>query len=210
MDLLNHIFWEQGKVAGLAIQDGQLVMNRVQRSTAMAGTEDNKSAIAQVGEDLFSYAIDREDIKTLVAHLPKETSCKPATVEYELQLLKIISTGWSLAFFLENNPLKGLLTEAYWKSIHEFAGSLSEATGFMTGHAIDYFQIVKERLDTYITTLKAKPGAPEPAAVIGPEFARHCGNAEDVFAVLTGSRMFIMTVGRVKEYLDATGIHAAH
>jgi len=47
-----------------------------------------------------------------------------------------------------------------------------------------------------------KPDAPEPAVVIGPEFARTCGNMDDVFTVMTGSRMFIATIGSVKEYLD--------
>jgi hypothetical protein len=43
----------------------------------------------------------------------------------------------------------------------------------------------------------------EPAAVIGPEFARFCGDADDVFTVMTGSRMFIITVAQVKDYLDS-------
>ena len=40
----------------------------------------NKSTVELAGEDLFNFATDREDIKTLIAHLPKETECNPETV----------------------------------------------------------------------------------------------------------------------------------
>jgi len=48
----------------------------------------------KAGEDLFNFAIDREDAKMLMAHLPEEADIKRSTVEYELQILKIISIGW--------------------------------------------------------------------------------------------------------------------
>lgn len=169
----------------------------------MIKTENEKSRIERAGEDLFNFAVDREDVKALVEHLPKEAACKPAAVEYELQLLKIISTGWSISFFLEKNPLKETLAEVFWKSIHEFAEHLSETTGLMTGHDINYFQILKDRLDLYVAVLTEKPEVTEPAAVIGPEFARRCGNGDDVFTVMAGARMFIMTVASVKEYLES-------
>ena len=175
----------------------------------MTGKEYEKARIEQVGEDLFRFAIDREDVKTLVAHLPEEVSCKPATVEYELQLLKIISTGWSISFILEKTPFKDELAEAYWKAMHDFADNLSETTELMTGHEIDYFQVARDRLDMYVAALADNPGVAEPAAVIGPEFASRCGDGEDIYTVMTGSRLFIMTVTSVKEYLESVCIGAA-
>ena len=168
----------------------------------MNNSEKDNSLIEQAGEDLFNFAVDRQDVKTLIAHLPHEVQCKPATIEYELQILKIISVGWSVSFYLENNRHKDELAEIFWKAVHEFSGSLSETTGLMTGHDIDYFQILKDRLDIYVAALSEKPEATEPAAVIGPEFAGACGNADDVFTVMTGSRMFIAAVNSVKEYLE--------
>ena len=168
----------------------------------MNNTEKDKPLVEQAGEDLFNFAVDREDIKTFIAHLPHGVQCKPATVEYELQILKIISVGWSISFYLENHPYKSELAELFWKAVLEFSESLSETTGLMTGHDIDYFQILKDRLDMYVAALTEKPDATEPAAVIGPEFARACGNIDDVYTVLTGSRMFIAIVGSVKEYLE--------
>lgn len=175
----------------------------------MKRAEGTKSKFKQAGEDLFNFAIDRNDVKILISNLPQESSCKPETVEYELQLLKIISTGWSILFFLEKKGLMEQVTEAYWKEILEFSRSLSEKTTILTGQAIDYFQFIKDRLAMYVAALAEKPDVTEPAAVIGPEFARHCGNVNDVFAVMTGSRMFIMTVARVREYLNAEIFAAA-
>ena len=166
-------------------------------------TEENRSVIELAGEDLFNFAVNREDIKIIIEHLPKETECKPEAVEYELQLLKIISAGWSISFFLENNPHRDQLAEIFWKSVHEFSEKLSETTQLMTGQDINYFQILKVRLDLYVEALAEKPQATEPAAVIGPVFAKECGNADDIFSIMTGSRMFIITVASVKEYLES-------
>ena len=165
--------------------------------------EDNEPAVELAGEDLFHFAINRQDIKSLIALLPEEAACKPETVEYELQLLKIISTGWAISFFLENSPHRDRLAGIFWKAVYEFAENLSKTTRLMTGQDINYFRVLKERLDMYVRALSEKAGALEPAAVIGPEFSRVCGNAGDVFAVMTGSRMFIMTVASVKEYIGA-------
>jgi hypothetical protein len=168
----------------------------------MEDSEGKKTGVEKAREDLFNFAINREDIKTLMAHLPEEADIKRGTVEYELQILKIISTGWSISYYLENCARKNQLLEGYWKAVHEFSQSISTTTGLMIGNNIDYFQILKERLDMYVAAMTQKSDAPEPAVVIGPEFARTCGNMDDVFTVMTGSRMFIATMGSVKEYLE--------
>jgi hypothetical protein len=53
----------------------------------------------------------------------------------------------------------------------------------------------------YVDAMAKKTDATEPAAVIGPEFARNCGDVDDTFAIMTGSKMFIATISGVKEYL---------
>jgi len=169
----------------------------------MTQAENEKTGLELAGENLFNFAVDRDDVKTLVEHLSGEAACKPAAVEYELQLLKIISTGWSISFFMGNNPYRDQLAEIFWKLIHAFSEDLSDTTGLMTGHDIDYFQILKNRLDMYVAALTAKPEMNEPAAIIGPEFARVCGDADDVFTVMAGARMFIITVAQVKDYLES-------
>jgi hypothetical protein len=175
----------------------------------MTAPEDNKTPLQQAGEDLFNFAIEREDTKWLVARLPAETEVKPATVEYELQILKIISVGWSIPYFLAEWPEKQRLIELFWGAVREFAGSLSSTTEMMTGRDIDYFQTLKERLDGYLDALQRHPEAKEPSEVIGAEFARACGKADDIFAAFTGGRMFSTTTMRVREYLDAAKLQEA-
>ena len=169
----------------------------------MVQSFNKKTGLQQAGDALFNFAVDREDVKLLVGQLSGEAKCKAAAVEYELQLLKIIATGWLTSFFLEKYPQRDQLLEIFWRLIHEFSANLSRTTGLMTGCDIDYFQILKERLDLYVAALKAKTEMVEPAAVIGPEFAGFCGDADDIFTVMTGSRMFILTAARIKNYLDS-------
>jgi hypothetical protein len=173
----------------------------------MTRTGNEKTDVERAGENLFNFAVARDDVKFFVENLPQETTCAPAAVEYELQLLKIISTGWSISFFLEKNRHRDQIAENFWELIHEFAATLSETAAGMTGHDFNYFQIINDRLDMYVAALTLTPDAHEPAAVIGPEFAKVCGNSDDVFAVMTGARMFITTIARVKEYLESMEIH---
>jgi hypothetical protein len=162
-----------------------------------------KSGIEKAGEDLLSFAIDREDVKWLMAQLPEETEIKRGTVEYELQILKIISVGWSISYYLENSSHKNQLLELYWNAVYELSQSISSTAGLMIDNDIDYFQILKDRLDMYVDAIAKKPDAAEPAAVIGPEFARNYGDVDDIFTIMTGTKMFIATIGGVKEYLES-------
>jgi hypothetical protein len=168
----------------------------------MENSEEKNSEIEKIRDALFSFAIDREDIKWLMERLPKEANIKRSSVEYELQILKIISVGWSISYYLENNLHKNRLLELFWMAIYEFSQHLSTTTEFMIGQHIDYFQILQERLDMYVDAMARNPEAPEPSTVIGPEFARTCGNADDIFTFMTGSKMFLSTTGQVKEYLE--------
>ena len=99
-------------------------------------------------------------------------------------------------------PYKNELSEIFWNTIREFGQGLTETTKLMTGADVDYFQVVKDRLNMYVDAMNENPDAKEPAVIIGPEFARVCGNREDVFTIMTGSRLFIATAGSVKSYLE--------
>jgi hypothetical protein len=169
----------------------------------MEKPEKPKSNMEQTAEDLFNYAIDREEVRWLMANLAEEADIKRTTVEYELPLLKIISVGWGLSYYLTSSPQKDQLMDSYWTAINEFSKDLSTTTEMMTGQKIDYFDILKERLEMYVAALEQHPDAKDPATVIGPEFAGICGNADDIFTLMTGSKMFTSAVARVKEYLEA-------
>jgi hypothetical protein len=169
-----------------------------------------KTTLQQAGEDLFNYAIDRQDTKWLLARLHPQANVKPAKVEYELQILKIITVGWSIAYYLEHSAQKNALAELFWQSINQFSSELSETTGLLIGQDIDYFKVLKERLHNYVQVLNSNPQATEPARVIGPEFARLCGDETDLFAFMTGSKMFISVIERVKQYLEKVKLLQVH
>lgn len=168
----------------------------------MATKNKKPPKIEQAAEDLFNYAIDREDVKWLMANLAEQADIKRTAVEYELPILKIISVGWSLSYFLPSGPQKDELSHLYWTAINDFSKDLSSTTEMMTGQKIDYFDILKERLDKYVKALEQNPEVQDPATIIGPEFARTCGNADDLFTFMTGSKMFKSVIARVKEYLE--------
>ena len=113
----------------------------------MEKPEKHKSNVEQAAEDLFNYTIDREDVKWLMENLAEEADIKRTTVEYELPILKIISVGWSLSYYLTGGPQKDRLLNLYWTAINDFSKDLSTTTEMMTGQKIDCFDIVKERLD---------------------------------------------------------------
>jgi hypothetical protein len=156
----------------------------------------------QAARNLFDFAVDRTDIKQKMASLHQQADIDRNRVEYELPLLKIITVGWSISYFINHPPYKNIMAETYWNAVREFAAGLSETAGLMTGKDIDYFQVIKDRLDMYVNAMNHQPDAPEPAVVIGPEFAGACGNREDAFTVMTGARIFIATAGSVKSYLE--------
>lgn len=166
-------------------------------------SEKQKSKIEKVADDLFEYAIDREDVRWLMERLPEAARVKRSAVEYELPILKIICVGWCVSYYLEGSARKDALQTSYWEAIREFSRSLSTTTEMMAGVKIDYFEVIKERLDGYVGALGAHPDATEPATVIGPVFAQNCGDGEDLSAFLAGSKMFMSTVRRVREYLEA-------
>jgi hypothetical protein len=176
-------------------------MQRSNENADEAATE-----IQRAGEDLFNYAIDREEVKYLLAQHPEESSIAPAKVEYELQLLKIITVGWSLSYYLQESTAKNQLLTPFWQSIRQFSDSLSETTDLMIGQQIDYFNTLKERLDHYVAVLGDHPQATEPVAVIGPEFAACCGNRDDIFTLMAGAKMFSTAALRVKQYLTAANV----
>jgi hypothetical protein len=171
----------------------------------MAKRSPYKKELEQAGADLFNYAIDREDVKYLLALLPKEAAVVPAKVEYELQLLKIITVGWSISYYLESSAWKPALLELFWQAIQQFALNLSHTTGEIIGQPVDYFAVIKARLNTYVAALAADPAATEPARVIGHEFATACGRGDDLFTFMTGSKMFISATAQVEQYLRSIG-----
>jgi hypothetical protein len=172
-------------------------------------TPDPNSKIAPVqaaAENLFNYAIERDDLKPMVALLPDDEKINKVTVEYELQLLKIISIGWGISFFMAEHPVKEKLAEAFWNSIQRLSHDISSATSASVGKDVDYFGIIKQRLDIYVNALQHYTDAPDLAKVIGITFAKLCGDEANTYITLAGKRTFSLASANVKNYIEALPI----
>ncbi len=165
-------------------------------------------SVRQAAQDLATFAIDRTDLKQLLGAIPENSSLNMTTIEYELQILKILSAGWAISFYMAvTDKNKAPLTQIFWEFIREISQNISTLTETTTGKNLDYFEIVKQRLNTYLEIMKEKPDASQnPANIMGPAFADICNHNNDAIAILTGTKMFTLTLGAVKEYLNNVNI----
>lgn len=162
--------------------------------------------IETLAQNLASFAIDRTDLKELISSLPKENDLNNNAVEYELGILKILSTGWGISFFMAEDKNKELLTQHFWEMIQEISKNISELAQTTTGIQVNYFDILKERLNIYVKKMQENPDQTiNPALIMGPAFAMICGAPDNALTILTGTKMFTLTLGAVKEY-----IHSVH
>ena len=159
--------------------------------------------LQKLAQNLATFAIDRTDLKELLAAIPENSAPNLTAIEYELQILKILSVGWAISFFIPiTNKNKSPLTRTFWELVREISKNISALTKTTTGLSIDYFEVLKERLNTYLEAMKGNSDETQnPAAIIGPVFARACKCESDTFAILTGTKIFTLTLGAVKEYL---------
>ncbi len=94
------------------------------------------------------------------------------------------------------------LTQAFWEQIREISNNVSTLTETTTGTRVDYFNILKERLDTFVKQMQeTQTEDADPTGVMGPVFAGACGTPDDPMVILAGTKMFALTLGAVKEYL---------
>jgi len=167
----------------------------------MATASNEHTSLEKASENLVNFSVDREDLNRIITLLPEDDAVSRVTVEYEIPLLKIVSVGWAIAYFMEKRSEKQALLEFFWNAIDEFSKSLSDVTNLTTGADINYFHLIKERVDTYVQALNMQPEAQDPAAVIGPTFASICNAGDIVHVIMTGNRVFNAAIIGVKEYL---------
>ena len=165
-------------------------------------------SVQQTARDLATFAIDRTDLKQLLAAIPENSTLNMTTIEYELQILKILSAGWAISFYMASTDKnKAPLTQMFWEFVREVSQNISTLTETTAGKSLDYFKILKQRLNTYLEIMKEKPEESQnPANIMGPAFAKICNSENDAMAIITGTKMFTLTLGAVKEYLNTVTI----
>ena len=167
----------------------------------MATSRQEPIHIDTAADHLATYAFDKGGLTAILSRIPATEGVGRVGLEYEAQLLKIITVGWGISYFMDGRGEKQALVEATWNGIQTFSQNLDSVTHLMTGTQIDYFQIVRQRLDTYLTALRLEPGATDPVAVFGPAYARCCGQAANVHVIMAGNHVFAGTLEAVREYL---------
>jgi hypothetical protein len=173
----------------------------------MATSARRQTGFTIVAENLFNFAIDRDFIKGVLEPLAVgEKEVNRITVEYELQILRIVGVGWGISFFMEAHPCKQALAENYWAAIENFSQSISQAAALTVDSDIDYFQTLKNRLDRYVGAMERDPAGKDPVAMIGPEFARVCSHDDNVYVIMASNRVFSESLAAVKEYIDSVDI----
>ncbi|MBF0257275.1 MAG: hypothetical protein HQK62_00315 [Desulfamplus sp.] len=173
----------------------------------MGQTKIEPLSIEKLGENLAVFAINRDDLKALLKTVPEDQKIHLTTIEYELQILKILSVGWGIAFYMVEGEHKQQLTLVFWQHIQEIAKNISTLTESSTGHQIDYFNILKSRLDDYLKVIQDHAeNITDPSHIMGPAFADKCHCDGSTAVILVGTKMFTLTLGAVKEYLDAVEI----
>ncbi|GAB6144645.1 hypothetical protein JCM12294_20830 [Desulfocicer niacini] len=161
----------------------------------------------QFAENLATFAINRDDLKMLLRAMPADDTVNRTCVEYELQILKILSVGWAISFYMENAPIKKEINQRFWDNIKEISRNISQLTETTTGQVVDYFSILKKRMDTYVAIMKQNAiEGTDPSFIMGPAFADACQCHDDAAVILTGTKLFTMTLGGIKEYLNAVDI----
>ncbi len=173
----------------------------------MGTTAKEPETLDKVCKNLAEYAVDRDEIKKLISTLPADQDINTVTLEYELQLLRVVTIGWSISVYMATTHSKKQLFEIkFWELIREFSKDISNVTSLMIGHEIVYFDLVKQRFDFYLAAMEKGNVDNDPASEIGPAFAECCKDSENPFIIISGSRLFNHGVRATKEYLEAEGL----
>jgi hypothetical protein len=160
-------------------------------------------SIHEIGESLANFSLDRESVQFALSRLPDEPSINKVAIEYEIQLLKILSVGWAISYFMEEHLEKSALIKKFWDVLFEFSKNLSSVTSLTIGKEVDYFKALKERIDIYLKALAEAPHIKDPTSVIGPTFARLCENTDNVHVIMAGNRIFHLSLEGVKHFLES-------
>jgi hypothetical protein len=160
-------------------------------------------SVSEIGESLANFSLDRESVLFALSRLPDEPSINKVAIEYEIQLLKILSVGWAISYFMEDHSEKTPLIKKFWDVLFEFSKNLSSVTSLTIGKEVDYFRTLKERIDIYLQALAEVPQVKDPTSVIGPTFARLCGNSDDIHVIMAGNRIFHLSLEGVKHFLES-------
>ena len=172
----------------------------------MATSQKKAVTVAAAGENFVNFSFDRDPIKPLIDNIPPESGINPVAMEYEIQLLKVLTVGWAISYFMADHARKDAMAQTFWQGVRAFSANLSAVASCNVGKAIDYFGALQQRVDIYVGALQHLPETGDPGAVIGATFAQMCGNQLQRYLVLSGKAIFNMSIVSVKSYLESVDL----
>lgn len=174
----------------------------------MAGGSESRINVAEAANRLLNISVNQNETRADIAGLPADAAGSLIAVEYELQLLRIVATGWTISYTVEEERLRKLLSEAFWEGIRTYCSAVSAMTGPVLGKDCDYFSMIRQRVDHYVQVMSHFPDAGDPAQVIGPTFASLCGCDQSAAVISLGRRVFTRCLARVQGFLHEVDIDA--
>ncbi|MCF8051646.1 MAG: hypothetical protein K9L59_10450 [Desulfobacterales bacterium] len=174
----------------------------------MAGGSESRINVAEAANRLLNISVNQNETRADIAALPPEEACSLIAVEYELQLLRIVATGWTISYTVEEERLRKTLSEAFWEGIRIYCSAVSAMTGPVLGKDCDYFSMIRQRVDQYVQAMSHFADAGDPARVIGPTFAALCGCGQSAAVISLGRRVFTRCLARAQRFLHEVDIDA--
>lgn len=151
-------------------------------------------------EKLLHYALGSDELFPLIEALPETSSITQNKLEYELRLLKILSVGWGLSYYLDEGENKEATITTFWQEIYLFSKEIDQ-TSRTAGIEIVYFSILEERFNAYRARLETGP-AKDVIRLMGLACASFCGDENDSYVYVVGKKVFRDALSNLQEFLS--------
>ena len=155
----------------------------------------------QLAHLLLNIAVNQRETKAALGGVETEAPINWVAVEYELQLMRIVTVGWAIAYFSDDIPVPEGLDETFWEGVRAYCTAVSAMTEPVLGSGADYFGTVRQRLEYYVRVMTHFADAADPVRVVGPAFAKLCGCEDSQEVIDIGRRVFSRCLARVQKQL---------
>lgn len=153
---------------------------------------------------LVRHSLTADELFPLIQGLPETSAIPQSRLEYELRILKILSMGWGLSYYLDEGEVKEKIVTGFWKEIFLFSGELDQVAG-ATGLNLSYFSLLQERFTAYLARVEALP-LKDIIKIMGLACADFCGDENDSYIFVVAKKVFADTLTTLQTYLGEFGM----
>jgi hypothetical protein len=155
----------------------------------------------QLSHRLLNIAVNQRETKADLEGIETEVPVNWVAVEYEVQLMRIVTVGWAISYFSDETSVPDRLAETFWEGVQVYCSAVSAMTEPVLGSGADYFATVRQRLDHYVRVMTHFADAADPVRIVGPTFAKLCGCEGSREVIDLGRRVFSRCLARVQKQL---------